>query len=234
MKVSTGVPSPASVLERLESAPPRRRLPGRNRTKADLLIVDVDDAEIAVKDYSARPYLIRHSLGRWLTRRESRAYEAAGDLPGLVRFVGRLGPFRLATVWFDAMPLSRWDRDAVPPQALERLRAIVAALHERGVALGDLHHRDVLVAPDGGVRVIDLATAYVAGPDAGRWRRHWFRRFRDQDRIALARLCARFSGGDPEAAVDAVGGAAAARYRFGRRLKATFDRLRGRKRGGTR
>jgi hypothetical protein len=70
--------------------------------------------------------------------------------------------------------------------------------------------------------LVDLATA---------WRRRlWFERFRDADRVALARMRARFTGGDVEAAVRAVGHGAAAWHRRGRRAKALLDRLRGKQR----
>ncbi len=89
----------------------------------------------------------------------------------------------------------------------------------------------MLVAADGTVRVVDLATAWVLGPRPGALRRLIFRRLAEADRVNLARMRARFTGGDPAAAAASVSPAAAARHRRGRRLKAAFDRLRGRARG---
>lgn len=57
----------------------------------------------------------------------------------------------------------RWALDVS-----DRLGAAVAAVHERGVVLGDLHPRNVLLRPDGRVCLIDLELAHdVAEP----WRR---------------------------------------------------------------
>ena len=54
---------------------------------------------------------------------------------------------------------------------------------------------------------------------AGRLRRRLFERMREQDEVSLLRLRARFTGGDPDKAVAALGGSAAAWYRRGRRAK---------------
>lgn len=213
--------------EQLRGLVPLRRLPGRNRTKADLLVYRVGGREVAVKDYASRPWVIRHSLGRWLTRRECAAYQAAIGLPGLPRFLGRVGPFALALQWIEARPLAAREVGDVDATCFEHLRAIVDRLHARGIALGDLHHRDVLVDSDGAVWVVDFATAWLLGAKPGRIRRLLFDRFRDADLVAVARLQARFAGGDPAAAAAAVGRAAAAWHRRGRSLKRFWDRLRG-------
>jgi len=231
VKGSTGIAASEPGLERLRELEPSRRIRGRNRTKADILVYRDGEARIAVKDYGPRPFLVRQTLGRYLIRREAAAYRAADGLAGLPRFLGRAGPFALATEWIDAQPLSKLPPGSVPAATFHRLERILAGLHERGVALGDLHHRDVLLAADGSVHVIDLATAWILGRRPGPVRRSLFRRFRDQDLVALARLRARHGGDDAGAAIDAVGGKAASWYRRGRRVKACWDRLRGKRRG---
>ena len=92
--------------------------------------------------------------------------------------------------------------------------------------MGDLHHRDLLVAADGSVTVVDLAMAWVAGNDAGALRRFVFERCRSSDRVALARLRARADGSDPDAAARAIDPRGARWHRFGRSLKSGIDRLR--------
>jgi hypothetical protein len=202
------------------------RIPGRNRTKADIVFRCVDGHDVALKDYSPRPFLIRHTLGRLLLAREARAYRAAGVVSGLPRFLGRPDRFSLMLTRVPGRPLSDTSRDAIGVHTFDRLDAIVTALHDRGVALGDLHHRDVLIADDGDVHVVDLATAWTVGDRSGRFRRAVFDRMCDQDRVALARLRARHLGGDESAAIASVGVRAAAWHRRGRRLKAATDRLR--------
>jgi hypothetical protein len=229
VKGSTAIPRPTLLAKQLRSLQPVRRLPGRNDTKADILQYRCDGANIAVKDYGPRSLLIRNTIGRFLIRRESRAYRATTGLPGIPRFFGRLGPFAFATEWVEGRPLAELMNEKVPQRCFDRLREILGLLHEHGIALGDLHMRDVLIGAEREVHVIDFATALLLGESPGRTRRGLFERLCDQDRIALARMEARFSGRDPDEAVSAAGERAATWYRRGRRLKGILDRIRGRR-----
>ena len=212
--------------ELLAGAVPVRRIEGRNATKADVLLYDLDGVRVAVKSYAPRGVLIRNTLGRWLVRREAAAYEAATGIGALPPFLGRVGPYALATEWVDARPLREHSGVRLDPEIFDRLAAVLDALHDRGVALADLHHRDVLLGPDGDLHLVDLATAWVLGPRPGFLRRRLFHRFTESDRVNLARMRARFTGGDVDAAVASVSREAAAWHRRGRRVKAFIDRLR--------
>jgi hypothetical protein len=229
LKSNTSSAAEAAGLRGLRTSPPIGRLPGRNRTKADILLYRHKTRIVAVKDYAPRPFLVRQILGRYLIRRETAAYRTAGTIDGLPRFLGRVGPFALALEWIEARPLATVDPRAVPHDCWERLAAIVDGLHARGVALADLHHRDVLIGTDETVHVVDLATAWVLGPRAGRLRRRLFTHFCDLDRVALARMRARFRGEDVEAAIAAVGRSPAAWHRRARWAKRWLGRLRGRR-----
>ena len=216
-------------LERLRRSEPSKRIPPRNRTKADILVYPFHDTSLALKDYSARPWLVRNTLGRYLVRRETAAYLAAGELDGLPRFLGRVNPFALATAWIDARPLAHCSEQEIPSGFFDDLHALTERIHRRGIALADLHHRDVLVGRTGSVHIVDLAASWTLGKRPGRLRRAIFERLCDQDRIAVARMRARFGDENERDAINAVGERAAARYRRARRLKAMFDRMRGRK-----
>lgn len=222
--------SPLAALEPIRTglARPWRRLPGRNFTKADVLLYRLDGLEVAVKDYGPRGFLVRNTLGRLLLRRETRAYRAASGLPGLPRFLGRPGPFRLALERIDAEPLADLRDRPFDDSFFDRLEHRVDALHARGVAHGDLHHRDVLVASDGAIYIVDLAMAWVVGESAGGGRRAVFRRLAALDRVAVARMRARWTGRDVDAAASTVSPAAAVWHARGRRIKGALNRLRGR------
>jgi hypothetical protein len=206
---------------------PTRVLRGRNLSKADILVYECGAGRVALKDYGRRPFLVRHTLGRWFTRREVAAYLAADGIPGIARCHGAVGPYALALGWVDATPLARLPADAAREPLFAAVESIVAALHARGIALGDVHHRDVLVAGDGAPHLVDFATAWVAGPSAGPLRRAVFRWLRDVDRVAVARMRARWTGADERAEVLAAAGRrAAGRHAFGRRIKRAWDALR--------
>ena len=217
--------------DRLRGLPPIRSLPGRNANKANLEVYSVDGIDVALKDYRSRSFIVRHTIGRFSTRREVKGYLAAASCEGVPEFLGRLGPVALAVRWIDGKTLRSLAGQPMEGAIFDRLEAILDRLHARGVAMGDLHHSDVLISDDGSVHVLDFATAIVLGRRAGPIRRSLFERACEQDRIACARLRARFMGDDEARAVQAVGERAAARYRRARRLKALWDRLRGRNRG---
>jgi len=217
-------------LRTVRAAEPLKRIAGRNVSKADVAFYRVGELGVVVKDYSERPIWVRQTAGRFFTRREAAAYRAAQGVPGVPEFLGRLGPFTLATRWIEGAPLSDRVGERLEPRFFERAAAVLDALHARGIALGDLHHRDVIVAPDGSPWLVDFAMAWIAGEGAGSLRRALFRRCRDLDRIALARIRARFTGEDEAATVlAAVGPSASALHSRGRRVKRLWDRLRGRR-----
>jgi tRNA A-37 threonylcarbamoyl transferase component Bud32 len=224
------VAEPRPDLSRLHLVEPERRLPGRNLTKATVFFYRQGDFQIAVKSYAESPWLIRSLLGPWLIRREAAAYSAAAGIDGLPRCFGQVGPAALATEWLEAEQLAQKPKQSCSPKLFDRIATIIDDLHQRGVALADLHHRDVLVTDDGEVFLIDLATAWVLKQRHGRLRRYVFERLCDSDRVSLARMRARYTGADMEAAIAEVGPRAAAWHRRGRRFKALVDRLRGKKR----
>ena len=226
---STAPVTPSQLQEALVGLTPERRLVGRNLSKADVLLYRVGGRRVAVKDYASRPFLARHPLGRLLVGRECRAYERAGGAPGLAPFLGRLGPFTLATAWIDAIPLADLPQGAASPKLFDRLDAMIAGLHQSGVAMSDLHHRDVLVAEDGAVHVVDLAMAYVLGPRPGWLSRRLFERLTAQDRLSAARMRARFTGFSEDEALAALDPAARRLWGAGRRIKGLWDRLRGKR-----
>ena len=209
----------------LEKAVELRRIPGRNSSKADIVVYRVQDKCLALKDYSSRPWWLRWIVGRWLIAREAHAYRRAVGIAGLATFLGRPSPCALATEWIEGETLREYGTERpAPPQLLPQLRRTLDELHARGIALGDLHRSDILVAASGEIRIVDLATAVCRDRIGSAW---LFQHLRRQDKIALARLEAHVAGGDEESAVAALGEQVLRQYKRSRRLKATWNRLRG-------
>jgi hypothetical protein len=210
---------------------PVRHIVGRNLSKADVFFYEIDGLKVAVKTYGPRGALVRNTFGRWMIARETAAYVAAAGATGLPAFFGRIEPFALATEWVDAEPLSSRTGENLASEVFDRVASQLVELHDRGVALSDLHHRDVLLAENGQTYLIDLATAWVLGSRPGILRRRVFERLRESDLVSVARMRARFTGGDPDAAASQVSSDAASWHQRGRWVKSRWDALRGKTRG---
>jgi len=213
----------------LTDTQPVRRLRGRNLSKASILFYSKGDSRVAVKTFAGSPPPVRLLFGRWMIARETQAYRAAGELDGLPHFHGRAAPDTLLTTWIDAEPLAI-RRDLLTPEIVDRVGMIVDRLHARGVALGDLHHGDILCSEEGSVWLIDLASAAVLGLKPDRFRRYFFRRMCENDQVALAKLGAKARGENPDTAVARLGGTVYRRYRRHRKIRRIWDVLRGKHR----
>ena len=191
------VPLSRGVLERL----PRRSLhAGRNVSKASIDVVEHDGRALVVKDVAHRPFWVRAILGPFQLRREARAYRRLEGLEGIPSLVQVIDRRALALERIEGRAIRDVPRGAVPAVFFDRLQALVTAIHARGVAHGDLHHGDVLVAPGDRPYVIDFSTASFAGRHGHRARRFFFDQARLADLRAVAKLRRRWLGAD-EAAV---------------------------------
>ncbi len=144
-------------------------------SKADLLLVDLGEGEMVVKDFAAKSWWVR-ALGRIQIRRECRAYRWLGATPGVPAFIGQVDEHALAMEKVDGEQLAfAPDRFESGEAYVERLRALFDRLHSRGLVHHDLRGREnVLVRPGGEPVVVDLAGAVCLRP-GGLWHRLFFR-----------------------------------------------------------
>ena len=133
--------------------------------KADLLLVDLGDGEMVVKDFAAKAWWVR-VLGRVQIAREARAYRFMGPMPGLPALIGRVDGLALA---LERVPGERIafmeDPRARGAEHLAKLRVLIDGMHAAGVVHNDLRGREnLLVREDGEVVVLDLAGAIRLRP----------------------------------------------------------------------
>ena len=118
-----------------------------------------------VKDFAGRSPWVRR-LGRLQIRREAAAYRRLEGVFGVPAFVGRIDPLALAIERIDGerLAFAAIAPEEGPRHVLE-LRAILDAIHARGVVHNDLRGREnVLLRRDGGLAVIDFAGAMYLRP----------------------------------------------------------------------
>lgn len=149
--------------------------------KADLLLVDVGDGPVVVKDFAAKPWPWR-PLGRVQIAREAAAYRHLDGIAGVPRFLGRVDAHAIALERIEgerlAFAADRFERGA---SYVAALRELVSRLHARGLVHNDLRGREnVLVRADGTLVVVDLAGAVRLAPGGAA-----FRLFAAADEAAL-------------------------------------------------
>ncbi|HSH26535.1 MAG TPA: hypothetical protein VK972_02000, partial [Wenzhouxiangella sp.] len=115
-------------------------------------------------------------------RREYRAYRRIEGLPGFPRCFGLFRGCHLTLEYIDGA-LLRHAEPADPERFFEQLRETVEAMHDRGVAHGDLKSRkNVMIAGDGRPVILDLGTSLVLKPGWRPFNRWLFNYLRQIDR----------------------------------------------------
>jgi hypothetical protein len=167
-------PRPAITREQLERASGPVLSPGR-WANAVLRVIQRDGEQWVVKDFRARPFIIRNTIGRLLVRREIRALRKLAGLPGVPADAFRIDAHALAYRYIQGTPLTRETRQGAEFfAAFERL---LADVHARGIVHLDVRNeRNVLVTEGSRAALIDfqshLGTAHL--PQA---MRGWMERF---------------------------------------------------------
>ena len=87
-------------------------------------------------------------LGRWLCDHEQAVYARLAGLEGVPRWAGRLDKWTYAIEYIDAAPLDHLD--TAGPEFFDRLRALLDAVHARGVGYGDANKRSNILVDAGG------------------------------------------------------------------------------------
>ncbi len=167
----TGLPESPPSRAVLAAAVTRRLQRGGAR-KPDVLLVDTGGDVCIVKDFAPRGPLVRAFLGRWVTRREVRAYRRLADHPAVPRLLGSIDPLAFAVEYRPVRRMSGRLAWEAPPGFLAELRTAVRGLHERGVVHLDLRHRSNVGADaEGRPVLIDFGSALVfrRGGLAERW-----------------------------------------------------------------
>jgi RIO-like serine/threonine protein kinase len=133
----------------------------RNATKADVWLVKDGGRDLVVKTTAGRPAVARLLAG-FLVRREGRVLATLRGVPGVPQLVEATRD-ALVVERLPGETLHQLRRRGIDEETGRRVAALVAALHARGVAHGDIGRHDVLVDADGSVSLVDFATAVGPG-----------------------------------------------------------------------
>jgi predicted Ser/Thr protein kinase len=159
---------------------------GRSLGQADVCAYEIEGRRLVVKDFRPRPWLVRRWWGRWVLRREWKRLERLQGIAGIPRLFGWVDADAFAMEWIAGERLPHSRHGVLEPPFFERLERLVAEMHARGVAHGDLRRKNVLADRDQRPYLIDFATAHLTG--ANFLRRRLFERICRIDRLKIIEL----------------------------------------------
>jgi hypothetical protein len=138
------------------------RLSAGGFANPDVLELELAGERLVVKDFAPRSALVRATLGRWIARREQRAWRALADHAGVPRWAGAIDALAFAVEHRAGRPLSRSVARETPPSFFAQLERAIDEMHARGVVHLDLRHQgNVLVGDDGAPVIVDFGSALV-------------------------------------------------------------------------
>ena len=193
---------PGAILRGVEGLLTRESL-GRHTVEAlsrggrrnpDVLLVEAGGRRLVVKDFAARGWLVRATLGRWITAREMRAWRALRGHPAVPDFVAPIDALAFAVEYRPGERLSGRLLETLPAEFGDRLAAALAEMHRRGVVHLDLRHRSNVMVGEGGEPIlVDFGSAFCFRP-GGVAARLLLPLLARLDRLALAKWRARLVG----------------------------------------
>lgn len=138
------------------------------RARPEVRRIRMMGRDAVVKDYGRSSNIFKHALGTFLATREAAALRRAEGLPFVPHVYALARPWILVTEYVDARQVTSLQEDersrVLTPAFFEHLTALIAQLHGRGVAHGDLEKLDnILITPDGEPAIVDFAAAIMAG-----------------------------------------------------------------------
>lgn len=134
-------------------------------------------------------------IGDMMTRHEGDLLKHLADVPGIPRFMGRIGRYGCLHDWIEGVDLKHTD--SWPADFFDRFAEMLTDVHARGVALVDLNKREnIIVGADGSPGFVDFQLAFhhpggvIGPPDLRRsWlhllqREDWYHFYKHKRRLA--------------------------------------------------
>lgn len=119
------------------------------------------ERDVIVKEYSGAPFIPR-LFGRISLSWEEAALRRLEGMEGVPAYISRPSPHTIRISALRGMPLDKMKSGELSEVCFEKLVSLIHGIHQRGVAHGDLHQRNILVHEDR-PSIIDFSTAYVKG-----------------------------------------------------------------------
>ncbi|MEW5806603.1 MAG: hypothetical protein AB1756_04565 [Acidobacteriota bacterium] len=200
---------------------------GRNFTKADIYECEFHGRKAILKDYGSRNNFVSRNLGKWFAGREFSIYQKLRGISGIAESLGSPDAFSFVIEYTEGKPLPDLDAKLITSSVFNSLRETIETIHGKGIACGDIHHRDILVTGDGRSYLVDFATGWEKGSRYNIIRNIIFHSLCCLDWLAFYRIRERYLGIPPSMDEKNDFSSIIPLYSLGRALKKMFDLLRG-------
>lgn len=195
---------------------------GRNITKANIYECLYNGQRVILKDYKDRNFFIKATIGRWFISREFRIYKILNGISGIHQAIGQTDPFSLLLDYIDGKLLSERPREPLSPSVFASLKTIIQKIHQRDVACGDIHRRDILMTDSGDIFLLDFATGWRKGHRFNIFSHFIFKKLLSLDWLAFYRMRERYTGLAPSQEEQKIFQDILKYYRLGRMMKTIY------------
>ena len=159
-------------------------------TRPTIWSIQEDGVKAVVKDFSANKFLFRHTVGRFLIWRESRAYARLHGVRGIPIFFGVLDGLALVVEEVPGRGTEKLGKKTrLPPRFFDAFENLVDCVHHRGLVHCDLKRAsNVILGDDGLPYIVDWAASVSEKEFRFPLLRRIYRRFLLDDRMAIIKL----------------------------------------------
>ncbi|HUS80305.1 MAG TPA: RIO1 family regulatory kinase/ATPase [Armatimonadota bacterium] len=134
------------------------------RSRPEVRLVSLDGELAVVKDYGRGGTWFKGLMGAYLIHREAAALRRAEGMANVPRLLALPEISALVMSYVEGVPATSLEDGRLDESFFERLTEMVAALHARGIAHGDLEKLDnIMVTPDGEPALVDFTSAILSG-----------------------------------------------------------------------
>lgn len=138
----------------------RKFLQKKTGLKATVFLEEGSAGDYVVKDYSHINILLRHTLCRYLIKREIKALRHLEGIEGVPSYFGRYGKFGFSMQFIKGMHPSK-DEISNSKVLMEKFEALISQFHERGLTHNDLRMKNMLIDKEGKLYIVDYASAII-------------------------------------------------------------------------
>jgi len=144
---------------------------------------------VVVKDYAQKPFVFRVTVGIFSCWREACIYEKLQGIQGILKCFGRLDRYAILIAYMPGKNAKEASAEALTPLFFKKMRAVIDAVHARGIVLCDLRNiKNTIVGEDGEPYLIDFPTAFLKGGRFSFFRNGIFKLFFQDDLLSIPKI----------------------------------------------